>query len=35
MSLEPPEILFDEISRSTGVETIEKARSSPRGEERI
>ncbi len=27
MSLEPPEIRFDEISRSTGMETIEKARS--------
>ena len=26
MSLEPPEIRFDEISGSTGVETIEKAR---------
>jgi quinol monooxygenase YgiN len=26
MSLEPPEIRFDEISASTGVETIEKAR---------
>ena len=27
MSLEPPEIRFEEVSRSTGVETIEKARS--------
>ena len=26
MSLEPPEIRFEEVSRSTGVETIEKAR---------
>jgi quinol monooxygenase YgiN len=26
MSLEPPEIRFDEISRTRGVETIEKAR---------
>ena len=26
MSLEPPEIRFDEISTSTGMETIEKAR---------
>ena len=26
MALEPPEIRFDEISRSSGVETIEKAR---------
>jgi quinol monooxygenase YgiN len=26
MSLEPPEIRFDEISGSTGVETIERAR---------
>ncbi len=26
MSLEPPEIRFDEISRTTGMETIEKAR---------
>ncbi len=30
MSLERPEIRFDEISRSTGVETIEKAIGSPR-----
>jgi quinol monooxygenase YgiN len=28
MSLEPPEIRFDTISHSTGVETIEKARQS-------
>jgi len=34
MSLEPPEIRFEEISRATGVETIEKARSSPGGEEK-
>jgi hypothetical protein len=27
MSLEPPEIRFEEVSRSTGVETIQKARS--------
>jgi len=27
MSLEPPEIRFEEVSRSTGVETIKKARS--------
>jgi hypothetical protein len=26
MALEPPEIRFDAISRSTGFETIEKAR---------
>ena len=26
MALEPPEVRFDEIARSTGVETIEKAR---------
>ena len=26
MSLEPPEIRFEEVSRSTGVESIEKAR---------
>ena len=26
MALEPPEVKFDEVSRSTGVETIEKAR---------
>ena len=26
MSLEPPEIRFEEVSRSSGVETIEKAR---------
>jgi quinol monooxygenase YgiN len=30
MSLEPPEIRFDEISGSTGVETIEKARKETR-----
>ena len=30
MSLEPPEIRFEEVSRSTGVETIEKARSQAR-----
>ena len=32
MSLEPPEIRFDEISSSTGVETIERARN-PAGKE--
>jgi len=26
MALEPPEVRFDEVSRSTGVETIEQAR---------
>ena len=30
MSLEPPEIRFEEVSRSTGVETIEEARSQAR-----
>jgi quinol monooxygenase YgiN len=30
MAVEPPEIRFDEISRSSGVETIEKARSQAR-----
>jgi quinol monooxygenase YgiN len=33
MSLESPEIRFDEISSSTGVETIEKARNSGAREE--
>ena len=30
MGIEPPEIRFDTISRSTGIETIEKARSQDR-----
>jgi quinol monooxygenase YgiN len=30
MAVEPPEIWFDEISRSSGMETIEKARSQAR-----
>ena len=34
MSLEPPEIRFDEISCSSGVETIEKARNFPERVER-
>ena len=34
MSLEPPEIRFDEVSSSTGVETIEKARNVPSGREK-
>jgi quinol monooxygenase YgiN len=33
MSLEPPEIRFEEISRSSGMETIEKARKSVLGED--
>jgi len=33
MAVEPPEIRFEEISRSSGVETIEKARSSPQNGE--
>ena len=32
MSLEQPEIRFDTISSSTGIETIEKARNSRQGE---
>jgi quinol monooxygenase YgiN len=35
LSLEPPEIRFEEISRSRGVETIEKARNVPPGENRF
>ncbi len=34
MSLERPEIRFDEIARSSGIEAIEKAIGLPRGEER-
>jgi len=30
MAVEPPEIRFEEVSRSTGVETIEEARSQAR-----
>ena len=30
MSLDPPEVRFEEISRTDGVETIEKARNLPR-----
>jgi len=35
MSLEPPEIRFEEVSRSTGVETIEKARNALPGGDRL
>jgi quinol monooxygenase YgiN len=35
MSLEPPEIRFEEVSRSSGVETIEKARSVLPGADRL
>ncbi len=35
MSLEPPEVRFEEVSRSTGVETIEKARSTLPGRDRF
>ncbi len=35
MAVEPPEIRFEEVSRSTGVETIEKARNAFPGGDRF